>query len=44
MEAVPVSGLFLEAYIDPSTSDAAALSTFEYSGRRYRYVIRRVLQ
>lgn len=44
MEGYPVTGIFLEFHIDPLTSDAEALSHFEHTGQRNRYVIRRTTQ
>jgi hypothetical protein len=44
MEGYPATGIFLEFYIDPQTSDIEALSHFEHTGQRNRYVILRAAQ
>ena len=44
MENYPTTGVFLEFYIDPQTTDIEALSHFEHTGQRNRYVILRAAQ
>jgi hypothetical protein len=41
-EGYPLCGVLLDFHVDPLTSDAEALSHFEHSGTRHRYVIRRM--
>lgn len=44
MEGYPATGITLEFYIDPQTSDMEALSHFEHTGQHNRYVILRTTQ
>jgi hypothetical protein len=41
-EGYPTCGVLLDFHVDPLSSDFEALSHFEHSGTRHRYVIRRV--
>jgi hypothetical protein len=44
MEGYPTSGIFLEFYIDPSTTDGEAFSHFAHTGQRNLYTILRSAQ